>query len=81
MIFFLFLFGKRIFSKIWKIWKMSLEIIYKDDYEINVVRISSNIDTLKYELQSQSNKINNISHLNSNTNHVIDILDEEYSII
>lgn len=51
---------------------MSLEIIYKDDYEINVVRLSSNIDTLKTKFESKSE---------SNTNHVIDILDEEYSII
>ena len=67
MIFFLFLFGKRFFSKIWK---MSLEIIYKDDSEINVVRLSSNIDTLKSEFECESNK-----------NYEIDILDEEYSII
>ena len=71
---------------------MSLEIIYKDDYEINVVRLSSNIDTLKYDSQSQSNTnmkwykhsdnmIHDLSHLNNNPNHVIDILDEEYSII
>jgi hypothetical protein len=77
MIFFLFLFGKRIFSKIWKIWKMSLEIISKDDCEINMVTLSQKSKTKLYTYSD--NVIHDIYH--TNTNDEIDILDEEYSII
>lgn len=78
MIFFLFLFGKKIYSKIWHIWKICLEIMYKDDSEINTaITLSSNTKSYKYS----DNVIHDLSHRNKNENHEIDILDEEYYII
>jgi hypothetical protein len=59
---------------------MSLEIMYKDDSDINAVTLSSYHSNTKLYKYSD-NVIHDLSYTNTNENHEIDILDEEYSII